>query len=84
MAMKLGSKYRFSEVQGRHWQQFAEAAGLSWAQSRQRLLRTARQLPSLARRLQAEDAYRGEPLVGDITSLIEQRCALTLRRLDAG
>jgi len=84
MAMKVGSKYRFAEVQGRHWQQFAEAAGLSWAQSRQRLLRTGGQLPSLARRLQAEDAYRDEPLVSDITSLIEQRCALTLRRLDAG
>ncbi len=27
MAMKLGSNYRFPEVQGGHWQQFAEAVG---------------------------------------------------------
>lgn len=84
MAMKLGSKYRFQDVQGRHWQQFAEAAGLSWAQTRQRLLRTAGQLPAIAGRLQAGDAFRQEPLVGDIVMLIEQRCALTLRRLTPG
>jgi serine/threonine-protein kinase HipA len=83
MAMKLGSKYRFSEVQGRHWQQFAEDAGLSWSQTRQRLLRTAGQLPAIARRLQAEDVYRNDPLVADIVTLIEQRCALSLRRLNA-
>jgi len=28
MAMKIGSKYKFSEVQARHWERFAEAAGL--------------------------------------------------------
>ena len=27
MAMKIGSKYKFSEVQARHWEQFAEGAG---------------------------------------------------------
>ena len=84
MAMKLGSKYRFSEVQSRHWEKFAEAAGLSWAQTRKRVIRTAAQLPSMARRLQAEDAYRDEALIGDIANLIEQRCDLTLRRFTAG
>ena len=84
MAMELGGKYCFGEVQGRHWQTFAEAAGLSWAQTRQRLLRTAGQLPAIARRLQAEDAYRQEPLVSDNVTLVEQRCGLTLRRLSAG
>ena len=29
--MKLGSKYKFTEVQARHWEQFAQAAGLSKA-----------------------------------------------------
>jgi len=29
MAMKIGSKYKFSKVQARHWTQFAEATGLS-------------------------------------------------------
>ena len=84
MAMKLGSKYRFSEVQSRHWEKFAEAAGLSWAQTRKRVTRMAAQLPSMARRLQAEDAYRDAALIGDIANLIEQRCDLTLRRFTAG
>jgi serine/threonine-protein kinase HipA len=84
MAMKLGSKYRFSEVQSRHWEKFAEAAGLSWAQTRKRVIRTAAQLPSMARRLQAEDAYRDEALIGDIANLIEQRCDLILSRFIAG
>jgi hypothetical protein len=50
----LGSKDRFSKVQERHWQRFAEFAGLSWAQTRKRVIRMAAQLPSMARRLQAE------------------------------
>ena len=84
MAMKLGSKYRFSEVQVRHWDRFAEAAGLSQAQTRKRLVRMAGQLPSMARRLQAEPDYRDQALIESIVNLIEQRCALTLRRFDAG
>ena len=84
MAMKLGSKYRFSEVQSRHWEKFAEAAGLSWAQTRKRVTRMAAQLPSMARRLQAEAAYRDAALIGDIANLIEQRCDLSLRRFTAG
>ena len=84
MAMKLGSKYRFSEVQVRHWDRFAEAAGLSQAQTRKRLVRMAGQLPSMARRLQAEPDYRDQTLIESIVNLIEQRCALTLRRFDAG
>ena len=84
MAMKLGSKYRFSEVQSRHWEKFAEAAGLSWAQTRKRVTRMAAHLPSMARRLQAEAAYRDAALIGDIANLIEQRCDLSLRRFTAG
>jgi len=37
MAMKLGSKYKFTEVQARHWDQFAQAVGLSPAQTRKRV-----------------------------------------------
>jgi serine/threonine-protein kinase HipA len=29
MAMKIGSKYKFSELQARHWDQFLEAVGVS-------------------------------------------------------
>jgi len=84
MAMKLGSKYRFSEVQERHWQRFAEVAGLSWAQTRKRVIRMAAQLPSMARRLQAEVIDRDQALISTIANLIEQRCDLTLRRFTAG
>ena len=31
MAMKIGSKYKFSEVHVRHWDQFAQSVGLIFA-----------------------------------------------------
>jgi len=83
MAMKIGSKYKFSEVEKRHWEQFAEGVGLTAAQARSRILELARSLPATARQLQsgAGQGFAGNPVVEQITSLIEQRCALTLRRL---
>ncbi len=83
MAMKLGSKYRFSEVQARHWGQFARAAGLSVAQARKRIVELAGRLPVTARKLQSAPAsgFSGHPLVEQIVSIIEQRTALTVRRL---
>ncbi len=84
MAMKLGSKYKFSEVQLRHWEQFAEAAGLARAQTRKRILGMAQALPSAARTLQAKPMFAGEPLIEQIATLIEQRAALTTRRLTEG
>ena len=83
MAMKLGSKYSFAEVQVRHWELFAVAAGLSKAQTRKRLVRMAEQLPSSARRLQTKSSYRDHALIERIACLIEQRCELTLSRLNA-
>ena len=84
MAMKLGSKYNFSEVQVRHWDCFAEAAGLSQAQTRKRVVRMAEQLPPSARRLLNECPFRDQILVQRIMGLIEQRCALTLHQFNAG
>jgi len=83
MAMKLGSKVRFSEVQARHWAQFAEGAGLAKAQTRKRVLALARALPTLARQLQSapDSGFADHPLVERIVSLIEQRTMLTVRRL---
>ena len=81
MAMKLGGKYKFSEVQARHWAQFADAAGLSKAQTRKRVLRLAQDLPTASRRLQASPAYADQPIVAKIVALIDQRSALTARRL---
>ena len=83
MAMKIGSKYKFSEIQARHWDQFAEGAGLAKAQARRRILELAKSLPPCARALQCDPRFRfaGNPVVERIMVLIEQRCALTIRRL---
>ena len=83
MAMKIGSKYKFSEVQARHWGQFAEAAGLAKAQAKRRVLSLAKSLPASARKLQSEPGHNfaGNGVVERINALIEQRCALTIRRL---
>jgi serine/threonine-protein kinase HipA len=83
MAMKIGSRYKFSEVQSRHWKQFAQSIGLSKAQAKGRILKLARSLPSTARKLQAtsEHGFASNAVVEQIVALIEQLCALTIRRL---
>ena len=83
MAMKIGSKYKFGEVQARHWDQFAAGAGLARAQAKRRILELARSLPPTARKLQTHPGpgFAGHALVEQIITLIEQRCALTIRRL---
>jgi len=83
MAMKLGSKYRYTEVMARHWEQFALEAGLSAPQVKRRVLELAKRLPALAHHTQAQLAQQGHhhPILAPIVALIEQRCALTIRRL---
>lgn len=83
MAMKIGSKYKFSEVQARHWDQFAESVGLTKAQAKRRILELAKSLPPTARKLQSDPghSFAGNAVVERINALIEQRCALTIRRL---
>lgn len=83
MAMKIGSKYKFPEVQARHWAQFATQAGLSPAQVKKRILALAQRLPPLAHAtLKSFEADgNSHPVLSQIVTLIEQRCALTLRRL---
>jgi len=83
MAMKIGSKYKFSEVQARHWEQFAEGVGISKAQAKRRILELAKSLPAMARKLRSDPghSFAGYPVVEQINALIEQRCALTIRRL---
>jgi serine/threonine-protein kinase HipA len=83
MAMKIGSKYKFSEVQARHWDQFAQSAGLARAPARKRILELAKALPGVARSLQQANGsrYLGRSVVERIVVLIEQRCALTVQRL---
>jgi len=83
MAMKIGSKYKFSEVQARHWEQFAEGVGFTKAQAKRRILELAKLLPATARKLQSDPGHRfaGNAVVEQINTLIERRCALTIRRL---
>jgi len=83
MAMKIGSKYKFSEIRTRHWDQFSGSAGLNQAQTRRRILELAQSLPKTARQLQLqkEPGFAENPLVEQIIALIEQRAALTIRRL---
>lgn len=83
MAMKMGSKYKFSEVQARHWDQFAEGVGLAKAQAKKRILELAKLLPPTARKLQSDPGHSfvDNAVVEQIIALIEQRCALTIQRL---
>ena len=83
MAMKIGSKYKFSEVQARHWDQFAQGAGLAKAPAKRRILELAKKLPATARKLQSDPdhGFAGNSVVERIIVLIEQRCALTIQRL---
>ena len=83
MAMKMGSKYKFSELQARHWAQFSQEAGLAKAQAKRRILELATSLPIKARKLQSdpEAGFAGDALIDVIVTLIEHRCALTSRRL---
>jgi serine/threonine-protein kinase HipA len=84
MAMKIGSQYKFSEVQARHWDQFSEGVGLTKAQAKRRILELAKSLPPTARELQSAPGlgYAGNTVLERIIVLIEQRCALTIRRLN--
>jgi len=81
--MKIGSKYKFSEVEARHWEQFAESVGLTKAQAKRRIVELAKLLPATARKLQSEarHSFAGNAVVEQINVLIEQRCTLTIRRL---
>ena len=85
MVMKIGSKYKFSEVFARHWEQFATEAALSPPQVKKRILAIAKRLPDLARATQATFSSQGisHPIIDQIVTLIDQRCALTVRRLNA-
>jgi serine/threonine-protein kinase HipA len=49
MAMKIGSKYKFSEVLAQHWERFAKEATLSPVHLKKRILEVAKRLPELAR-----------------------------------
>ncbi|MDP3438382.1 MAG: hypothetical protein Q8R95_02155, partial [Azonexus sp.] len=70
-------------VQARHWELFAEGVGFTKAPAKRRILELAKSLPATARKLQSdsERGFAGNAVVERINALIEQRCALTIRRL---
>ena len=85
MAMKIGSKYKFTEVQKQHWEQFAQAAGLSPVQVKKRILTLASLLPSEAVSLRHELTTHdlNHDILSEIVGIIERRCQLTCKRLEA-
>ena len=85
MAMKIGSKYKFTEVQKQNWEQFAQAAGLSPVQIKKRILTLARLLPSEAVSLRHELTTQdlNHDILSEIVGIIERRCQLTYKRLEA-
>lgn len=85
MAMKIGSKYKFTEVQKQHWEQFAQAAGLSPVQVKKRVLTLASLLPSEAVSLRHELTTQdlNHDILSEIVGIIERRCQLTCKRLEA-
>ena len=73
MSMKMGSQYRFDQVRLRHWEQFAEAAGLGVPQSKKRLSELAESLQIAARQLQSEPEFANLAIVEKIIQIIEAR-----------
>jgi len=83
MAMKIGSKYKFSEVYVRHWDQLLESARLSKSQGKNQIIRIAKALVIQAKELQSnpDAGFSDNDIVNQIVNLIEQRCSLTIERL---
>ena len=81
MAMKLGSKYLFDDVMPKHWDQFADDAGLSRAQTRKRVMQIATAMPTAATQLRSAAPFADQPVIDSIMQLIAKRCELTVRRL---
>ena len=85
MAMKIGSKYKFSEVYVRHWDQLLESAKLSKSQGKNHIISIAKALVIQAKELQSnpDAGFSDNDIVNQIVNLIEQRCSLTIERLSS-
>lgn len=76
MAMKIGSKYRFDQVERRHWKDMARDAGLAPSQVVREVSEMAQRLRTAARACWTEEPeLSGSALVGRIVESIEQRAA---------
>lgn len=85
MAMKIGGKYGFGELQAQDWEQFAHEIGLEPERVRERLLEMAHSLPAAAHRLHMhrDHLFADNALIARLVALIAQRCDSTLRCLAA-
>lgn len=81
MAMKIGSKYRFTDVHGRHWQAFAEESGLGVAGVRRMLVEMASTITDVAEQLAASEPYQGNATIAQIVGVIMKRSRLTVERI---
>ncbi|MEH6688768.1 MAG: type II toxin-antitoxin system HipA family toxin [Halopseudomonas sabulinigri] len=82
MAMKIGGKYKFTEIMDRHWDRFADDCGLSKSHSRKRIKELANALPETARKLAGQhEAFAESDVVAKILDVVDHRSALTLERL---
>jgi serine/threonine-protein kinase HipA len=78
MAMKIGGKYRFDDIFPRHWESFAQSAGLSRAQVKKRALQLAEIIPQKAYAIMENSANSSQVhgLLKNIVTLIDGRCRL--------
>ena len=83
MAMKIGSKYKFNDLYGQHWDQFSQSVGLAKGQTRRRIHELAESIPKAAQELQINQNYEflGSPFIERVVTLIKERCNMTIRRL---
>lgn len=81
MAMKLGGRYKFTEVTPEHWHRFADNAGLGISQVTSRAVDLAGKLPEAADSLAKAPLFSERTEVAMITEEIRRRCDLTLKRL---
>ena len=81
MAMKIGSKYKFNEVQVKQWENFAEETGLSKAQTKKRIITIANEMTRVASDVKKSQYFVNESLIQKIVNLIEKRAKVTVQRL---
>lgn len=83
MAMKLGGKYRFTEVLDKHWASFVADAGLSFASTRKSVLALADRIDAEVPKLAAEPRYAGSKIVEQIVLKIGKNTRLVRERFVA-
>lgn len=82
MAMKIGGYYEFDRILPRHWERFANDAGLSAPLTRRRVLDMAERLPDAATAVRASfaESHEAGPVLARVVDLIAARCKLTRER----